>query len=219
MATPMVKRLPLHPQRPQPHEKNADDKREGSHLRRHGNKGGNRGGRAFVGVGRPLVERHGGNLEVHSRKQSDQRNPGERVGGRPVAQAFRNDVQFRRAADSVKQRHAIKQQAGGKRAQQEEFHRRFVGPPVAPQEPGQHVLAQGHHFQGDEENDQVDARHHEHHSHGGEKQQGVILPQIRFLNLQIFHGKENDDGRGQDDDQLWRRRRRSRGQNVPSNPR
>ena len=167
---------------------------------RHGDKGGNRGRRAFVGVGSPLMKRHRGNLEVHAREQSNERNPGERIGGRPVSEAFGNDAQFRRAADSVKQRHAIKKQAGGKRAEQEEFHRRFVGSPAAPQEPGQHILAKGHQFQGNEQNDQVGARHHEHHSHGGEKQQGVILPQVRFLNLQVFHGEENDDGRGQDND-------------------
>ena len=80
------------------------------------------------------MERHRGNLEVHSREQSDERNPGERIGRRPVAKPFRNDAQFRRAANSVEQRHAIKQQAGGKSAQQEELYRRFIGPPASPQE-------------------------------------------------------------------------------------
>src|SRR5208282_5190878 len=95
-----------------------------------------------------------------------------------------------------------KQQAGGKRAEQEEFHRRFVGSPATPQESGQHILAKGHQLQGKEENDQVSARHHEHHPHGGEKQQGVILAHVRFLNLQVFHGEENDQGGGQHDDRF-----------------
>ena len=152
------------------------------------------------------MEGHGGDLEKQSGQQRNHRHPDQGVAARPLSQGGLNVSQARRAGEPVEQRHAVEQQAGGERAEQEELHRRFVRAPVPAQEARQHVLAQRHQFERDEEHNQVRARGEKHHADGREQQQRVILAEMHLLDFQVLDGNQHHDGRGEDDDEFQENR-------------
>ena len=148
------------------------------------------------------MEGNGSDLEEESREQRNHRHPGERIGRRTLRKPRRDLCQLRRTADAVEQRHAVEQEAGGKRPQQEELDRRLVRSPVAAQKTCQHVFAQGHQFESNEQHNEVRAGGQEHHPDGREQHQGVVFAVVRVLDFEIFCRNQHHQRRRQHDDQL-----------------
>ncbi len=126
------------------------------------------------------------------------------LGGKRVAKR----AEVGRGADSVQNRKAVGQNRRAECAQQQVFHRAFVRTPIAPQEARQHVEAEGHRFQAQEFNDQVVARGHEHHADGGKQDQRVIFAVIFVLDLQIAHGKDDHQRRGNQENKTEKQKER-----------
>ena len=85
----------------------------------------------------------------------------------------------------IKQRQAIREDSRRESAQQHVFQRGFVRTLVPSQEAHQHVRRDRHQFQADEDEYDVEARRHAHHSDYREQHQGVILAMIFALNFEI----------------------------------
>jgi hypothetical protein len=87
-------------------------------------KGGDRRRRAFVYVRRPHVERHGRDLEGDAGE--DEHQAEQLARGHAIAAERDGDfAEQGRAGEAVEQRHAVEQDAGGKRAEDEIFEACF----------------------------------------------------------------------------------------------
>ncbi len=82
---------------------------------------GDRSGRAFVNVGRPLMKRHGGDLEEQAGGDGDQREQHERIGRLAVNQLVGDDDYVGGGGHSVEQRESVGQNAGAERAEKQIF--------------------------------------------------------------------------------------------------
>ena len=107
-----------------------------------------------------------------------------------------NIPNVRRSAQTVYQRKTVGQDPGAKRAEKDVFQRRFIRTLFAAQEPGQHVEAERHGLQPEEHHDQVNARGHEHHSDTRKEQKRVVFPLLLLFDVQVFHGQQNHERRG-----------------------
>ena len=162
-----------------------------------GHESGDAGGRAFVGVGRPLVEGDGGDLEEQAGERGEQRDDRRpaciAVSAKRRATSLVNDAQVRAAGQAVEQRKSVGEDAGRKCAKQEIFQRGFVGAAIAAQESDQHVSGDRHQFEADEDEDDVEAGGHAHHAGDREQHQRVVFAVIFVLGLEIAHRHQDGD--------------------------
>ena len=187
-------------QRIEAEQEDAQQHRPARGLHRDRHESGHAGGRAFVGVGRPLMERHGRNLEQQTgrgRQQSEDHDRIVRAGRQVLLQLLRDHLQVGAAGESVEQRQAVGEDSGGERAEQQILQRGFVRALIAAQEADQHVGRDGHQLQADEDQHDVVAGGHAHHADDGEQQQGVELAVVFLLDFQIMHRHQDGDRRAQ----------------------
>src|SRR5712672_1140833 len=198
------KHFPIQAHRPENGQQQPQQQREARGFRCHADVSRDRRRRAFVHIRSPLVKRHSSNFEKQARYDRDQRQDHQHVAVpprfdghldhfqiRPRRQRPAKRAEVRRGAQSVENRKSVRQNGGAERSQQQIFHRAFVRAAIAPQKSRQHVETDGHRLEAQKLNDQVVARGHEHHAHGGEQDQRVILTVIFIFNLQVAHRKNN----------------------------
>jgi len=130
---------------------NADEHGPCGGLHAYGHEAGDGGGRAFVGVGGPLVEGNGGDLEEQADENGDGGDHDDRIVRVFLDQDAANDDEVGAAGEAVEQRKAIGEDAGGERAEEEIFQRGFVGAAVATEEADQDVGRHRHQFEANEE--------------------------------------------------------------------
>ena len=188
--------------------KQAQQQREAGRLGGDAQVGSDGGGRAFVHVRRPLVERHQRDLEEQAGGDGGDRQEDEdlagavhsllergaqhvEIGARQHQGHAHRPANVGHRADAVEQREAVGQQAGAERAQQQILHGGFVGAALAAQEARQDVEADGHGLEAQELDDQVVAGGHEHHADGGEQQQRVVFAVMLVFDLQVAHREQN----------------------------
>ena len=155
-------------------EEHPQDHREPRRLGAHRHEGGDRRRRAFIDVRHPHVERHRADLEDQPRDDEDHRQQQsgiERIAGHRRS----HPVQLRRAGEPVDQRNAVKENPGRDPAKDHVFQRRFVRPPLLPQEAGQHIGAERHQFEAHIDRQEVGRRGHDHHSRKREEQQDIVF--------------------------------------------
>src|SRR5271157_4350905 len=167
-----------------------------------GHESSDRGGRAFVGVGRPLVEGDGGDLEEkagHGGEQRDHQNRFVLAPLQKIEQAIADVPEVGAAGQAVEQGQTVSEDAGGERPEQQIFQRGFIGAAVAAEESDEHVGGDGHQFQSDEDQHDVVASGHAHHADDGKQHQGVILAMIFIFDFEIAHRHQDGDrGSGQE---------------------
>src|SRR5271157_26604 len=162
-----------------------------------GHESGRSGGRAFVGVGGPLVKRHRGDLEEKAGKGGEQRDHQNRFVLAPlqkIEQAIADVPEVGAAGQAVEKGEAVGEDAGGERPEQEVFQRRLVGAAVAAEESDEHVGGDGHQLQANENQDNVETGGHAHHADYGKQHQGVILAVVFIFDFEIAHRHQDGDG-------------------------
>ena len=181
-------------------EEDAQQEGDRRGLRGHRKIRGHRGRRAFVGVGRPHVERRGGDLEEQADGRG--RQPGRPPGPRPAAAAMAPVMSASLVEPAMPYitREAVRQEAARERAEQQILHGGFVGALLAAQEADHDVEAQRHQLQADEEGDQVGAGRQEVHAALREQDQAVVLAVMLAGDLQVLVGDDRDDERGNQED-------------------
>ena len=117
---------PLVEQRAERLDHDADEERDRGDLRRHREEGGDRRRRAFVDVGRPHVERHGGDLEGEADDgEDDADEEADRHGLRRRGERLRDGRELGRAGKAVDRASAVEHHPGGERAEDEVFEARL----------------------------------------------------------------------------------------------
>ena len=178
-------------------DQNAQQHRPSRSFHGYGHESGNARGRAFVGIGRPLMEGDGGNLEQQAGERGQQGNNGHgimRIFGKNLGELSADDAQVRASGQTVQQREAVSKNAGGKRAEQQILQRRFVRAAVAPQKTDENISGDRHQLQPDEDEHDVEPGGHAHHADDREQHQRVVLAVVFMLGLHVTHGHENGDG-------------------------
>ena len=116
---------------------------------------------------------------------------------RHSSRAVSDLADVRRSRDAVDQRHAVKQHARRKRAEQEVLHRRFVRLLLALRESNQHVERQRHQLETDVKRDQIVAAGDEHHADGGEENECVVFAVLFAFDIEKA-SRDADRERGGD---------------------
>ena len=153
-------RDPLRLQRLQRRQEHAREggERRGLDAGRH--ERGDDGRRAFVGIGRPHVERHRRDLEREAdREQPDAENrQRRRRRGALRRQRDADLLEPGRAGDRVEERDAVEEERARERAEQEILERRLGAGDAGAAEPGQHVDRERQDLERDEDDQQVGRR-------------------------------------------------------------
>ena len=152
------------------------------------------------------MKRHGGDFEKQTGRERDhsqqQHRPKRRqsTGGicaaaerNNLADAAPNLAEIGRAGNSIKQRHAVEQDAGRERAEQKIFHRRFVRTLFAFRKSDQHIKRQRHQLETDVERNQIVATAQKHHADSGKQHERVVFAVLFAFNVEIPRG----DGDGE----------------------
>ena len=154
--------LPLVGDAGERHHGGAHEDRDAGDLGCGGEERRHRRRRAFIDVGRPHVERHGGNLEAEADEQEHQAED------QPDAGAVRGRLgdagKADRAGEAVNQRGAVQQHAGRQRAEHEILQARFGRAHIVAVRGRHHVEWQAHQFEPEIERDQVGGRDQHHHA-------------------------------------------------------
>ena len=151
-----------------------------------------RRGRAFVGVRRPEMERHGGDLEAEAddgRHQRDQQQRVESLAG----DAGGDFAQIGRAGNAVEQAEAEQQKRRRHAAEQKVFQRRLGGPGVVLVERGEDVKREAGEFQRDENHQQILGADQEHQADGAEQNQRKIFADM--VGEPAGRGNQNGENR------------------------
>ena len=155
--------LPVRAEHSECGEEDAQQRREATGLGECGHEPGRRRGGALVDVRCPHVERHGRNLEAEADEEQTEPREQDPVGGDDVgAQEGRDLREVGRPCCAVNQSDAVDEDGRGERAEDEVLHgglARFTAPRVHPRED---VERDRHDLEGDEDEDQVVGRGHEH---------------------------------------------------------
>ena len=109
-----------------------DERRERRGLHARGHEAGDRRRRAFVGVGRPHVERHRRHLEREPDEQQAERQQLHRRGRQRLrGNQAADPVELRAAGHAVRERDAVEEERARERAEQEIFERRLDARPAS----------------------------------------------------------------------------------------
>ena len=136
-------------------EENVEDGDKTCCLRSNRKERRDRSGRTFVGIGRPLMERHRRHLEgkADEHERDSQRDDGLRGN---VGTKFRPDVnKQRRTRDSKNQRHAVKQNRRSENAHEVVLQTRFIALLITLPPCRQHVGRDGDEFEGNKDADEI----------------------------------------------------------------
>ena len=132
--------------------------------------------RAFVRVRSPHVKRHGRDFEREPDEQQDHRQEDHDAGvDRRPGDAHAKFVELGRARDGVGERDAVEKECTRKRTEHEVLERRFGARLARALDAGQHVDAERHDLERDEDDEQVAGRPHQHHPGHREHHQRVVL--------------------------------------------
>ena len=163
-----------------------------------GEEGGHRGGRAFVDVRRPHVERRGRDLEGEAR--DDEHQP-EQQTQRDMAVGRRLDDagEVRGAGEAIGQRGAIEQQARAERAQHEILQAGLGRLHAVPAQRRDDIERQRLQLQPHVERHQVGGRDHHHHAYHrqGDQQRVFEAQQVAAGHVALAH-QQHRGGRQQD---------------------
>ena len=183
-------------------QEHPQDPRESSNLRRRGEEGSHGRGRALIDVRRPLMERHGRDLEREP-DQDEQYADAEQPG--PQGKRRGHAGKIRRSRRAVDQRDAVQEEPGRERAQQEVLQGR-LGRLRGPTESGQDVEGQRQQLDADEDHHQVVAASDQQHTQRREKHEDVVLAALRSVPLQVSHRQEHAQRSGEQTDRPERPR-------------
>ena len=176
-----------------PH-RHAHEKRHGGHLRRGGQEGGHRRRRAFIDVGRPHVERHGGDLEGKAGQHEDQAEHQAELA--LAAPERRGDLMEAGVAGvAVDQRDAVEQHARGQRAEDEVLEAGLGGTQVVAVDRGKHIDRQRLQLEAEIEADHAVGRNHQHHAERAQQDQHRIFELVEALGLGEAHRHDQRHGR------------------------
>src|SRR6185437_2594483 len=168
---PPQDRYPVAAQEREGSEGDAQQNGEGSGFGAGGHERDDGGGRAFVDIGRPDVERRSGNLEGEADDDHCHADVEQRLrltvvdGGGDVGDA-------RAAGGAVDQRDSVEEEGRGEGAEKEILERGFGALRTAAAEARHDVGGDRGDFEGDEDQQQLHGARHEHHADGSEEHEG-----------------------------------------------
>ena len=160
--------------------------------------------RALVDVGRPEVERHGGDLEAEP--DEEQGDAGEHEGvvaldGDAAGQRGDHLGDVGGPDGAVHEGDAVQQERRGEAAEDEVLDAALGAAGLAAVARGEDVERQRHRLQPDEQHDQVVRRRHHDAARRGDEQQGVDLRTVERLAPEVVVARHGDeDQRGADGD-------------------
>ena len=145
------------------------------HAGRH--EAGDRRRRAFVGVGRPHVERHRRHLEREADEQQAERQQLHRRRRHRLRRHAALPMRSSRVlpVSAVGERDAVEEERARERAEQEVLERRLGRRRRVAADAGQHVDRERQHLEREEDDQQVGRRRHQHHAGEREQHQRVVL--------------------------------------------
>ena len=184
-------------------EEDAGNERHRGHLGGAGEEGRHRRRRAFIDIGRPHVEGHGGDLEGEPGEDEDE---AEEEADRHAAILHRGDqhVKAGGAGEAVGQRGAVEEEPRAQRAQHEILEAGLVGFHAVAVHGGEHVERERLQLEPHVERDQIARRNHHHHADHRERQQDRILEahhapagEVILADQQHRGGREQDGDAGE----------------------
>ncbi len=179
----------------------ADEHREGCDFRGGGEKGDDRGRRAFVNVRRPHMERHGGKLERQAGDQEDQPEDQADADARRLDD-MGDAGEFGGAGEAVDQRDAVEQHPGGQRAEDEIFQAGLGGAQRIAVEGGQHIERQALQFEAEIERQEIRSRNHQQHAERRKPNQNRQFKADSAFVLEEALGHQHAERGGGQDHQL-----------------
>src|SRR6185295_243780 len=124
---------------------------------------GDRRGCAFIDVGRPHVERDGGNFEGETGYQEDKTE--DEADGNAASLHDHGDCgKTRTPGETIDQRYAVQHHSGRQRAEHEIFETGFGGAEIVAVERGKYVECQTLELEAEIERDEIASRCHQHHA-------------------------------------------------------
>ncbi len=178
----------------------AEEQSKGGSFGRGREQGDDGRGRAFVDVGRPDVERRGGNLEENADQHERQGSENERLVLRDGGEA-RDLIDLRGAGSAKDEGNAVKQKRGGKRAEEEVFDGGFRAAAGLFPVTGKDVGGDRGDFEGDEDHEQLDGAGEQAHANSAEYDERVILALVvAVLRQRIEREQEGDENDAADED-------------------
>ena len=163
-------RRPVGAERLERRQEHAREGGERGRLDAGGHEAGHDGRRALVGIRRPHVERHRGDLEGEADQQQADRDEDERVvAHRLRGQVGADAIEARAAAQPVGEGDAVEEERARERAEQEVLERRLGRPRIVAPDAGQHVDGDRQDLERDEDHQQIVGGRH--HDHAGDREQ------------------------------------------------
>ena len=170
-------------------------------LRRHGEECGHRGRRSLVGVGRPFVERHRGDLEPEPDDHEDQGDRDRRT-GRLRRQCPAHKVEAGRTREPVEQRHAVQQDGRSEDAHQVVLEAGLVRELVTLAPGREHVSRDREQLESDEDRDEVAGRCHDAHAEDRAQEEHVVLRLPVVALGDVVRRQQHDDVPTDDEERL-----------------
>ena len=206
-------------QRLERRQEDAHERGERRRLDAGGHEAGDDRRRAFVGVGRPHVERHGRHLEREADEQQADGDAAAAASAAIACAAIRLPMRSSRVlpVSAVGERDAVEEERARERAEQEVLERRLGGRRRVAADAGEHVDRERQHLEREEDDEQVRRRRHQHHAGDGEQHQRVVLAAAAGRSRSIVGPEKASDSSPTDDQDpgdeqpevVGRRRRRS----------
>ncbi len=165
-------------------EGDAEQDGEGSGLGRGGHEADDRGGCTLIDVGRPDMERSGGDLEAQADKDEGEGGEGEGR-GRSGLEAEGDGVDVGRAGGPERESDAVKEEGGGEGAEQEVLDGGLGAGGLALAEAAEDVGGNRGDFEADEDHEELDRAGHEHHADGAEAEQGEVLACVAGVAFEV----------------------------------
>ena len=147
---------------------------------------------AFVGVGRPEVERDRRDLEPEPGEEEQDGEDHRRFRG-VVTDHGRQLVEAHHPGEAEEEGHAEEHHRRRQHAEDEVLERRLVGADVALPPPGQQVEGAGGQLEPDEEDDEVAARRHHHRAEQRREDHQVVLALPVAVRLDVRHRHQQHD--------------------------
>lgn len=176
-------------------QKNPEENAEGRDLSDRSHEPGHHGGRPFVNVGSPHMERSRRNLEGETDHSEDHSSDHHRLERSRILDEGGEPADRLGPRGPVEKGNSIKEDGGGEGSQKKVLEGGFDRPVNRSLESHQDIKAQGHQLDPQEQGDQVARRDHDHHSDGGKEKKAVVLPDMNLLFFKVGKRKEDGDDR------------------------
>lgn len=161
---------------------------------------GNDGGSALIGVGRPEVEGHEGNLKAHAGDEEREAEDGEELGVYSPVGASEDAVDFikiERAGGTIDEADAVEQQGAGEEGEEDELRAGFCTFVAFLVKSHEGCHGDGGEFEADEEHEEVAAGYHEIHTEECEEHElielSLLYPVLFAAEPLVAHEEDNDD--------------------------